>query len=43
MAKCRGCGEEIIFIKSPAGKFIKMRRKTPFLQGYSMIEIDMRG
>lgn len=22
MAKCRGCGEEIIFIKSPAGKFI---------------------
>lgn len=23
MAKCRGCGEEIIFIKSPAGKFIE--------------------
>lgn len=22
MAKCRGCGEEIIFIKTPAGKFI---------------------
>lgn len=22
MAKCRGCGEEIIFIKSSAGKFI---------------------
>lgn len=22
MAKCRGCGEEIIFIKSPAGEFI---------------------
>lgn len=22
MAKCRGCGEDIIFIKSPAGKFI---------------------
>ena len=22
MVKCKGCGEEIIFIKSPAGKFI---------------------